>query len=59
MLVEAMLSTCALPNGALQILHGGPEVGKALVNDSRIKCVQFTGTYFHLSLGLSLMHNPF
>ena len=32
-----------LPAGVLQIVHGGPEVGDALVRDRRIKAVSYTG----------------
>jgi phenylacetaldehyde dehydrogenase len=32
-----------LPRGAFQIVHGGAEVGHALVSDRRIRAVSFTG----------------
>ncbi|MET7425138.1 aldehyde dehydrogenase [Dactylosporangium sp. NPDC005555] len=32
-----------LPAGALQLLHGGAEVGAALVGDPRVRAVSFTG----------------
>lgn len=32
-----------LPDGVFQIVHGGPDVGKRLVADKRIKAVTFTG----------------
>ena len=32
-----------LPAGVLQIVSGGAEIGAALVNDKRIRCVSFTG----------------
>ena len=32
-----------LPRGAFQIVHGGAEVGRALVSDRRIRAVSFTG----------------
>jgi phenylacetaldehyde dehydrogenase len=32
-----------LPAGVFQIVHGGPEVGGALVKDSRTRAVSFTG----------------
>jgi len=39
-------AVCAagLPPGALQWVHGGPEVGAALVSDARVGAVHFTGT---------------
>jgi len=32
-----------LPDGVVQILHGGPEVAIVLLEDQRIRCVSFTG----------------
>lgn len=32
-----------LPDGLVQVVHGGPEVGAALVADPRIRAVSFTG----------------
>ena len=32
-----------LPDGVVQILHGGPEVAIVLLEDPRIRCVSFTG----------------
>lgn len=33
-----------LPKGVFQMVHGGPAVGKQLVADPRIRCVNFTGS---------------
>ena len=38
------LSRGLLPDGLLQILHGGPEVGAALVSHPRVHGVTFTGS---------------
>merc|ERR1719414_2585775 len=34
----------SLPPGVLQWLHGGPDIGAALVADERVRVVQFTGS---------------
>ncbi len=41
-LVDAVLAA-DLPAGALQVVHGAADVGRALVSDPRIKVVSFTG----------------
>src|SRR5262252_5266161 len=33
-----------LPNGAVNVVTGGPEVGAALVDDPRVACIAFTGS---------------
>lgn len=33
-----------MPSGVFALLHGGPEVGRALVSDPRIRAVGFTGS---------------
>merc|ERR1711879_422309 len=38
------LTRAGLPPGVLQWLHGGADTGDALVNDSRIRVVHFTGS---------------
>jgi alpha-ketoglutaric semialdehyde dehydrogenase len=42
-LVEALLAA-GLPAGAIALLHGGAEVGAALVSDRRVGAVTFTGS---------------
>ncbi|MCO5206144.1 MAG: aldehyde dehydrogenase family protein [Anaerolineae bacterium] len=42
LLAEAV-DQVGLPPGVFQVLNGGPRVGAALVSDSRIKAVSFTG----------------
>lgn len=42
-LVEALLEA-GVPGGALAVVHGHGEVGKALVSDARIDAVTFTGS---------------
>ncbi len=37
------IDSAGLPTGLFQMLHGGPSVGAALVNDRRIRVVSFTG----------------
>ena len=32
-----------LPDGVVQLVHGGPEVATALMSDPRVRCVSFTG----------------
>ncbi len=43
LIVEA-LHDAGLPPGVLNVVHGGPEAGKALVADTRIRAVSFTGS---------------
>jgi aldehyde dehydrogenase (NAD+) len=42
-LVEALLEA-GVPSGALALVHGHAEVGKALVSDQRVSAVTFTGS---------------
>lgn len=42
-LVEALLEA-GVPGGALALVHGHAEVGKAMVSDSRVDAVTFTGS---------------
>jgi len=42
--LQEILIEAGLPNGVVQVLTGGPEVGKKLVTDSRTKLVVFTGS---------------
>jgi aldehyde dehydrogenase (NAD+) len=42
-LVEALLEA-GVPGGALALVHGGPDVGAALVTDERVAAVTFTGS---------------
>ncbi|MGH8963195.1 MAG: aldehyde dehydrogenase family protein, partial [Jatrophihabitantaceae bacterium] len=42
-LVEALLAA-GLPTGAIALVHGGAEVGTALVSDRRVGAVTFTGS---------------
>lgn len=42
-LVEALLEA-GVPDGALALVHGHAEVGEALVTDSRVSAVTFTGS---------------
>lgn len=56
-LVEALLEA-GIPAGALALLHGGAAAGEALVADSRIAAVTFTGSYaagaaIHRAVGAS------
>lgn len=43
-LVESLLEA-GLPGGAIALVHGGAEVGNALVSDERVGAVTFTGSY--------------
>jgi aldehyde dehydrogenase (NAD+) len=43
LLVEALIDA-GLPPGVLNMVHGGPEVGEALVTDSRVRAISFTGS---------------
>lgn len=42
LLADAIDAAC-LPPGVFQMVHGGPEVGRALTTDPRIRAVVFTG----------------
>jgi phenylacetaldehyde dehydrogenase len=41
--IGAAAMAAGLPPGLVQILHGGPEVAGALLNDTRVRAVSFTG----------------
>lgn len=43
-LVEALVEA-GVPGGALALVHGGAEVGAALVGDERVAAITFTGSY--------------
>ncbi len=43
LIVEA-LHDAGLPPGVLNLVHGGPEAGKAIVADTRIRAISFTGS---------------
>ncbi|MBU6428049.1 MAG: aldehyde dehydrogenase family protein, partial [Cyanobacteria bacterium REEB65] len=43
LIVEA-LAEAGLPPGVLNMVHGGPEVGKAIVGDRRVRAISFTGS---------------
>lgn len=43
LIVEA-LHDAGLPSGVLNLVHGGPEVGKAIVGDRRVRAISFTGS---------------
>lgn len=43
LLVEALVDA-GVPAGVLNLVHGGPEVGEAIVGDLRIKAISFTGS---------------
>ncbi len=43
MLVQA-LHDAGLPPGVLNLVHGGPEVGEAIVSDHRVRAISFTGS---------------
>lgn len=38
------LNSVGLPPGVLQWLHGGPDVGRSMVEDARVAAVHFTGS---------------
>ena len=40
---DAVAAAGGLPAGLVQVVHGGPEVGGALVSDPRCRAVSFTG----------------
>lgn len=42
-LITGAVAAAGLPAGMLQLLHGGTEVGAALVADDRVRAVSFTG----------------
>ncbi|NWF70495.1 MAG: aldehyde dehydrogenase [Chloroflexi bacterium] len=42
-LIADAIEAVGLPPGVFQLVHGGAEVGAALVHDSRIRAVSFTG----------------
>lgn len=39
----SLAATLGLPAGLVQLVHGGPEVGAALIGDRRCRAVSFTG----------------
>lgn len=41
--IAAAAMDAGLPDGVVQLVHGGPEVATALVEDPRVRCVSFTG----------------
>ncbi|MET7704845.1 aldehyde dehydrogenase family protein [Micromonospora sp. NPDC005413] len=41
--IGAVLAASGVPAGVFQLVHGGAEVGAALVSDPRIRAVSFTG----------------
>lgn len=43
-LLAVALSQTDLPAGVFQLVHGGPEVGRKLVSDPRIRAISFTGS---------------
>eukprot|EP00929_Paragymnodinium_shiwhaense_P012385 TRINITY_DN11949_c0_g1_i1.p1 TRINITY_DN11949_c0_g1~~TRINITY_DN11949_c0_g1_i1.p1 ORF type:complete len:490 (-),score=94.19 TRINITY_DN11949_c0_g1_i1:184-1653(-) len=43
--LKAVGTDAKLPNGILQWVHGGPEIGDILVNDHRLGTVNFTGSF--------------
>jgi len=43
LLLNDMLAEAGVPEGVAQILPGGPELGRALVDDARVNLVVFTG----------------
>jgi len=42
--IQRAIVTSGLPSGVFSLLHGGAEVGQALITDPRIKAVGFTGS---------------
>jgi len=42
--IQAAIAKCAMPEGCFSMLHGGVELGGALVRDPRIKAIAFTGS---------------
>ena len=44
MLIARLFEEAGLPEGALQVLPGGPEVGRALCQDPNIAMIAFTGS---------------
>ena len=44
MLIARLFEEAGLPEGALQVLPGGPEVGRALCEDPNIAMIAFTGS---------------
>ncbi|MFT5883975.1 MAG: alpha-ketoglutaric semialdehyde dehydrogenase [Arcticibacterium sp.] len=43
--IQKAAQACGMPNGVFSMLHGEPELSQALVKDSKIKAVGFTGSY--------------
>lgn len=43
LLVEALVDA-GLPAGVLNLVHGGPEVGEAIVTDPAVRAISFTGS---------------
>ncbi len=43
LIVEALVDA-GVPAGVLNLVHGGPEVGEAIVGDHRIRAISFTGS---------------
>ncbi|MHB1166475.1 MAG: aldehyde dehydrogenase family protein [Candidatus Nanopelagicales bacterium] len=43
-LLADAIAEAGLPAGVFQMVHGGPEVGRALTTDPRIRAVAFTGS---------------
>ncbi len=42
--LAAVLDEAGLPEGLLRVLPGGPETGRALIEDPRVRVVSFTGS---------------
>jgi alpha-ketoglutaric semialdehyde dehydrogenase len=43
--IQKAAKACNMPDGVFSMLHGDPELSQALVKDSKIKAVGFTGSY--------------
>lgn len=43
-ILSRAIARCGLPRGVFQMVHGGARVGARLVDDPRIRCVNFTGS---------------
>ncbi len=43
-LMGRAIHAAGLPAGVFQMIHGGANIGAMLVNDPRVRCVQFTGS---------------